>query len=146
VNIKHRRAQYHEVVATSPPERRRRRFQFRTRTLFAFVTLLAIFIAYHVNWIRQRHAILHNAAHIDEVSPAGWLVTSHAPGPPVKAPGLLRFFGEKGYWGIDLKTWGHHDGEPFKTKEERRKEAEYVKRLFPEATYVSGLEWEPPLP
>ena len=102
------------------------------------------FIAYHVNWIRQRHAILENAAQIDEVHAGGWIVTSHPPGRPVKAPGLLRFFGEKGYWGIELKRWGYHDGQPFQTEDERRKEAHYVKRLFPEASYVSGLEYEPP--
>ena len=38
--------------------------------MFAVVTSLALFIAYHVNWIRQRHAILENAAQIDEVHEA----------------------------------------------------------------------------
>ena len=49
------------------------------------MTLLAIFFAYHLNWIRQRHAILDSG------------VISDSQSEPREAPGLLPLFGEQGY-------------------------------------------------
>ena len=46
-------------MTPTPP--RRRWFQFGLRGLLGVVTVLAAFIAYHVNWIRQQHQLLHEA-------------------------------------------------------------------------------------
>jgi hypothetical protein len=41
------------VTETAKPKRRG--FQFSLRTLFIVLTLVGIWLGYHVNWIRQRH-------------------------------------------------------------------------------------------
>ncbi len=85
-------------MSSSP---RRRWFRFSLRTLFVVVTVLAVFIAYHVNWIHQRHEFI-------EVAPerSGY-VASRDPylpnGEPQRPPGLLWIFGETGYFEISLK-------------------------------------------
>ncbi len=39
------------------PLTRRRWFRFSLRTMFVLVTVIAIFVGYHVNWIRQRNEL-----------------------------------------------------------------------------------------
>ena len=60
---------------------------FSLRTLFVVVTVLAVFIAYHANWIRQRHTYLQ-----DHPGAADELATPRS----TSAPGLLWIFGEPG--------------------------------------------------
>jgi hypothetical protein len=114
---------------------RRRWYQFGLGTLFVVVTVLAIFIAYHVNWIRQRHAFLafQDARWgDDELSRLNKPVflqqrSNSAP----KASGLLWVFGESGcavlnVWVSipDLKELSLSD----------HKSIELAERLFPEAS------------
>jgi hypothetical protein len=67
-----------------PTPTRRRWFRFSLRTMFVVVTVVAIFVAYHVNWIRQRHEFLKTE-----------VATFPSQSRP-SAPGLLWMFGEKG--------------------------------------------------
>jgi hypothetical protein len=51
------------------------------------MTLLALFVHYHVQWIRRRHALIDSG----EVRPFRGF------GKLTEAPGLLPIFGEKGH-------------------------------------------------
>lgn len=104
----------------------RRRVQFRLRTLFGVVTAAAILLAilaYHLDWIRQRHALLvpggiaagdgPNDAEIYEPSP----------------PGLLKLLGENAYgYIIVFPDRALNDLTATEQEKVRR-----VKGLFPEA-------------
>lgn len=59
----------------------KRRWSYSLRTLFVVVTLVAIWLGWSVNWIRQRHEYLEQAY-------------SHGSGVP--APMVLRLLGESG--------------------------------------------------
>ena len=56
------------------PPTRRRWLQFSLRTMFVVVTVLAIFIAYHVNWIRQRHRIVADSDYFHKVTTVAYYV------------------------------------------------------------------------
>lgn len=75
--------------------------------MFVVVTLVALFVAYEVDWIRQRHAALLHHGHC--------LFT-----PRQRAPGWLGFFGEQGC-------------ETIFTSNEKASEIQRLKRLFPES-------------
>lgn len=63
--------------------------RYTMRTLFIVMTVLAVFIAYHANWIRQRRAVVYGKK---------WSFCVHLPETVEhKAPGLLWLFGERGY-------------------------------------------------
>ena len=70
---------------------KRRWFQFSLRTMFALMTLVAVFVAYHVRWIRQRHDFLATDGVYD------WSDKySNANTARPRAPGMLWLFGETG--------------------------------------------------
>ena len=107
-------------MPTAPPTRRRW-FQFGLGTMLLLVTVLALFIAYHVNWVRERRAAI-----------ASWESSRWFPStPPVlaKPPWLLSLFGEPGYgclWRESSRRLGADE----------EAELERVQRLFPEAKVV----------
>ena len=91
--------------------------------MFAAVTVLALTLAYHLNWIRDRHEFL--AKHWEPG--ADW---QHA-----TPPGLLVLFGERGYSTMNLLTKGWKDIDDVENEIAR---AYY---LFPE---LEGMGyWEP---
>jgi hypothetical protein len=118
---------------------RRRWFQFGLSTVFVVMTSLAVFLAYNVNWMRQRRALVvapgdaDTRYFIDPEDPFG-----DGPPPAPRAPGLLRLFGESGHSDILVRF-----GDPFADNEVRWKdrnltrseqaEVDRVRRLFPEA-------------
>jgi hypothetical protein len=96
---------------------RRRRFQFGLGTMLSLVAALSAaslttaFIAYHVNWIRQRHALLSARVqpftdrHVskERLDLPAWDI-----GPSCEAPGLLSLFGERGVWSLRLHAIYDH--------------------------------------
>jgi hypothetical protein len=108
-------------MPTSP---RRRWFQFGLRTMFVAVTVVAIFIGYHVNWIRQRNAERTTFTYLQGLV---WS-DSYDVNPAPEFPWSLRLFGEKPEPLIYIAT------DP---KSERdRQHLERVSRLFPESRVV----------
>ena len=104
---------------------KRRWFRFSLRTLFVAMTLLAAWLGYHFNWIRQRHAALvfEGRAEASMVTPNGpktVIITSQAPWP-------LNWMGEPGH--TALIVGGRTEPE----------EVERIRKLFPEAD-VDALE------
>ena len=97
----------------------RRWFRFSLRTLFVVVTLLACWLGYEINWIRQRHALLS----LD--NSGGFTLTVQGIPDGTPAPWSIRLFGETGYGQIIVE-------EP-----DRYRDAHQTKRLaevlFPEA-------------
>jgi hypothetical protein len=92
----------------------RRWFQFETRTIFLAVTVLAVWLGWEMNWIKQRHAVLENNDVI--VSSVGIPWEGVAPSP-------LGWFGESGIGtGIIF---------PSETTDD---EVNRVRRLFPETS------------
>jgi hypothetical protein len=70
---------------------RRRWLRFSLRTLFLLVTLVAVWLGWSLNWIRQRqYVVAHSSVE----------TTSWETGEPVNAPGLLWLFGEPGYYDV----------------------------------------------
>ncbi|WP_152099018.1 hypothetical protein [Lacipirellula parvula] len=68
--------------------------RFSIRALLALMTLLALFLAYHLNWIRQRRAAIDSGvvtvrAHVAQP----WMQLPRAPRPSR----ILRLFGEETY-------------------------------------------------
>ena len=94
---------------------RRRWFQFGLRTLLVVMTGIAMLIAYHVSWIRQRHEALSRASHLAA---------------PIRAPGLLWLFGEQGYGEIDVVCEAEKP-------ELAASESDRIADLFPEAQSIS---------
>ena len=109
---------YNQVTMVAARPIRRRRFQFGLTTMFVLVTVFAAILAYHVNWVRQRHEALLRASHL-----AG----------PIRAPGLLWLFGEQGYREIDV-VFDPDDT----TQEAATNESNRAADLFPEAESVSA--------
>jgi hypothetical protein len=91
-----------------PP--RRRRFRFGLRTLFFLVTLVAVWMGWSFNWIRQRREFVRPGNELGAVVSTG----------SVRAPGLLWLFGEQGAQVVLLFTDNESD-------------FERARRLFPEA-------------
>jgi len=135
------------------PPTRRRWFQFGMRTLFVTVTILAMslgFVAYQLNWIRQRHEILSLPNVLERESHAGpvghiGFIPSYGPVPSAEyeslfrkrntaAPWPLRLFGERGVYGIDLEFKSQIGYLPSGLSDDEEVEFERVKRLFPETT------------
>src|SRR5438552_1939151 len=127
----------------------RRRLQFSLRTLFVVVTLLCVWLAWEVNWIRQRHALLasHKVFLFDE------LVGPTPKDTPPPAPGMLWLFGETGVqnmvvWTVDRSDAGlplDSDLEAFRMSDEYR----LAGRLFPEAHLIlwrKTINDDPPRP
>jgi hypothetical protein len=89
---------------------RQRRFRFSVRTLFILVTIVAIWIGWSFNWIRQRREF---------VRPGNELGAAVSTG-EVRAPGMLWIFGEQGAQVVLLFT-------------DKESDFERARRLFPEA-------------
>jgi hypothetical protein len=85
-------------------------FRFRLRTLFALVTLVALWVGWSFNWIRERREFLR----------AGNALGAVAHASTGGAPGLLWMFGEEGVEVVILFT-------------DERADYERARRLFPEA-------------
>jgi hypothetical protein len=104
------------------------------------ITLIAGFLAYHANWIRQRRVlaaggvptgvnILFGDDLKDPFSPAT------APPPPKRAAGLLWLFGERGHHNIYVSfTDSPWPTQTRELAEDEQRFVERVRRLFPEAT------------
>ncbi len=88
--------------------------RFSLRTLFVLVMVLCVWLAYQVNWIRERHKAKVGFGHIRI---GGAIKPSHAPLP-------LNWFGEEGHSFIMIPD--------FHSKEE----IDRIKALFPEAEAV----------
>jgi len=88
--------------------RKRRRFQFKLRTLFVIVTLFAVWLGWSLNWNRQRREFLRDR-------------DAFRVGESVRAPGLLWIFGEDGAENIWLVA-------------RKSSASDEARRLFPEAT------------
>jgi hypothetical protein len=102
----------------------RRWFQFGLGSALLCVALLAAFLAYHVNWVRQRHEV------IDSGTVAAGDGPYHQPGQDPVAPGLLRLFGVGAYGYIIVNV--AHPIDQLTPADRARLDA--VSRLFPEAT------------
>jgi hypothetical protein len=107
--------------------------------MFVVVTVVAIIVAYHVNWIRGRHSVFTSR----QLSPDSdiWVRALPMAADPVSAPGLLWIFGEEGEGGL----WIHFvmpgngtNGEPMDLTPEEAIEAERIHRLFPETGFFQA--------
>lgn len=114
---------------TAAPERRW--FRYSLRTLFAVVTVVACWLGYELNWIRQRRMVIGDP----QVKSIKYHIQISGPfSGPIRrieyeiAPWPLRWLGEAGYSNILLEM-GATDDELFR-----------VRRLFPE----TGVEVDEP--
>jgi hypothetical protein len=82
----------------APRKARRRRLKFGLGTIFVVVTVVAVFLAYHINWIRQRHDLLRAQSMLG--AEHDYARSSTEPWSAVNAPGLLWLFGERGQYRI----------------------------------------------
>jgi len=96
----------------------KRRWSFSLRTLFVVVTLGGCWLGYHLNWIRERHALR------DEPNVTASFI------PMQRAPSLaLRLMGERGANSIFLHyAWGSPT-----LSESDEAQKNLASRLFPEA-------------
>ena len=96
-----------------------RRFRFGLRTLFAVVTVVSMWVAYHVNWIRQRHEAAAGddvrVLYDDSTNP---FRDDKTPPNTTRAPWSLRLLGERGVLIIGVSS---------------RRDVERIHQLFPEA-------------
>jgi hypothetical protein len=93
---------------------RRRGFRFTLRTLFVLVTLIALWLGWSLNWIRQRHEFLRDRR---------GFVFDTDPEASTSAPALLWLFGEEGAEYVRLSS-------------EDQLDHARAKHLFPEAMVV----------
>ncbi|QDT76011.1 hypothetical protein [Lacipirellula limnantheis] len=100
--------------------------RFTIRAILILMTLLAIFLGYHINWIHQRSAAIED----------GWIAEVHnywtPDDPHIAAPGLLGLFGQHGYGRLTVIL--SSDDDPLLSK---------AASLFPEASLNS---WVGPVP
>jgi hypothetical protein len=92
-------------------------FAFRLRTLFVVVAVAAVplaWVAYSLNWIKQRHHVFH------WLGEPGWSST------PVTAPGGLWLFGERG---CNSVVWYESYGS------DKGVSPAQMRALFPKATF-----------
>ena len=108
------------VTINAMPSLSIRRPRFTLRAILVAMTLLVFFLGYQLVWARQRRALIRSG----EVAPG--YVSMQASWPP-KAPALLRFFGEPGYYELSVRITD---------RAASRAEIARVKRIFPEAEYV----------
>lgn len=94
--------------------------RFSIRTMLVLMTLLAMFLAYHLNWIRQRQQLIDSGLATPTIR--GMLTTDVR-----QAPGLLPLFGAQGYFRVQVDL-GHDDPEMAR-----------VRGLFPEAKCVGYM-------
>jgi hypothetical protein len=118
---------------TEPTTPRRRWYQFSLRAMFVLVTLVAAFLAYQLNWIRQRHRFLvfvdcnnHNQVLGEWIRPK-----TPANSKTLRAPRLLWLFGEPYQSQIVVSI---DNADPAAAGEDAQERMQTAKRLFPEAT------------
>lgn len=109
---------------------RQLRPRFTLRAVLVAMTLVALFLGYHLNWIRQRRAAIANGAAL----PTFNLMQSSF---PPDAPGLLGIFGERGYNEFTIT---------YRDPIHRERERSRVAKLFPEAEAVYATPLPSPLP
>ncbi len=99
------------------------------------VTALACWLAYEMNWIRQRHALLEQqrllAEEWDRRHVKVWTYATLNFKSPT-APGLLWLFGEEGFSEIPLIRVEKDPTYPVDEAREKR----MASKLFPEATLI----------
>jgi len=109
------------IVAPS----RRRWFQFGVVTMLLLVAAVAVFLAYHVNWIDQRHEF--SERQYVKLQRIRW---DDDPPNLGETPGVLWLFGEKGRESlsilVDAASWES-------LNDDDRNRASEARRLFPEA-------------
>ena len=108
-----------KLTAMTETKPNRRWFRFSLRTLFVLVTLFGCWLAYQLNWIRERHnaPVLAGISTAIEATPAGpkEVTIEHDP------PWPLAWFGERGYSALAVdESYGEQ-------------EIERIRKLFPEA-------------
>ena len=107
---------------------RRRWFVFSLRTLFGGVTVVACWLGYQLNWIRERHEFFKRGAGADCI----WSPPSQSiPSAPVTRA-LLRLFGEPAkdrVW-VTYGMWTADESNP-----------EAAHRLFPEAIIRTAVNY-----
>ena len=74
---------------------RRRLFQFGLGTLLLVVTAVAVFLAYHLNWIQQRHALIARQKMLVKEYGQPEMQVSAISVKSRDGPGLLGLFGER---------------------------------------------------
>ncbi|HEY1600487.1 MAG TPA: hypothetical protein VGG64_12850 [Pirellulales bacterium] len=118
-------------MSESPPTRDRG-YQFGLGTMSVVVTVVATFLAYHVNWIRQRHAFLTEEGDrfaripVEEFALASAFISPQR----MPAPGMLWLFSEDGleYLSVIVEAASRTE----LTSEDLNRQA-LATRLFPEA-------------
>ena len=104
---------------------RRRWFRFSLATLFVLVTLVALWVGWSMNWIRQRRYVIAHSV--------GWQ-TDGKTDEPVTAPAFLWLFGEPGY----SKIWVMFGPDnPRKITDAEKAFANSFAKLFPESESVA---------
>jgi hypothetical protein len=109
------------------PTPKRRWFRFSLRTLFVVVTVIACWMGYQLNWIRQRHEFVGQ-----RLAPVGHSLYPRlvrTDGVAAEAPRTLRLFGERGYAHISIDVFQAGLEHP----PDDRRELKMARRLFPEA-------------
>ncbi|HEY2840642.1 MAG TPA: hypothetical protein VGJ26_15910 [Pirellulales bacterium] len=127
----------------------RRWLRFSLRTMFIVVTLIAAFVAYHMNWIRQRRAVIEGRLG-EDVYVQSWDPAEDPFNPPLapkwrppRGPGLLWLFGERGYANLDIQF-----GPPIRRQRDLTPEelarTKQIERLFPESiVHAEPMIWAP---
>jgi hypothetical protein len=106
----------------------KRWFRFSLRTLFVVVTVIACWLGYEFNWIRERHAFVAQQRTLVEA----WSLYTESVWHPndCAAPGLLQLFGEEGH--SMLLIWvDSRDVDDFPAADANR--IRRARQLFPEA-------------
>jgi hypothetical protein len=136
---RHRRpiAPVHPMTA---PRRRWFRFTFGLRTLFVLVTVLCVvpggWVAYQLNWIRERHAFLDQCKREQSEGFGDWSLIAipndreFRPMGPMLPPDALRIFGEEGGAGFAV------------VRDIGPQQLANAERLFPEANFTKL--WQSP--
>ena len=124
---------------TTTPKRRWPRFTLRT--LFVVVTLFGLvagWVDYSLNWIRQREELLSKQR--ARASQTGYIGSFFCDPPPVAryAPGLLWVFGEKPHSQVELVFLA--DSGRQKPNDLEQKEIKLARQLFPEAMVYATLQ------
>ncbi len=110
-------------------------FQFKLRTLMIVVTILAVFLGYPINWMRQRHNFLIQVDRSGSFYRRGPVVGPvTAQSKPAEAPLLLRVFGERGQERIVVSI---NDAAKEGLNEDSQELLNSAKRLFPEAELLT---------
>ena len=144
-NVETRRAAGSSIMAAmSDVVPKRRWFRFSLRTLFVIVTLVALWLGYELNWIRERRKFLNapgvfESTSIDTLGPN--FVIPPPLVPPPRAPGMLRLFGERGVVAIEIPIERQLFDESLSS--DCYKEVQRARRLFPEALAVDAYPVPP---